>query len=119
MPVSLRLVSSLTQVKFERCSFTLVDWLTQALEGATQVKSLTLRNSCSNGVPGSVFQMVGLQQLKLPYSMLTDLPAEIVHMSNLTRLDLSDNDMSCVPQALEQITHLRNINISANADFSS
>jgi len=107
MPVSLRLVSSLTRVNIERCSFTLVDWLTQALEGATQVKSLTY------GVPGSVFQMVGLQQRKLPYSMLTDLPAEIVHMSNLTRLDLSENDMS---QALEQMTHLRNINLSANAD---
>ncbi len=116
MPVSLRLVSSLTRVKFERCSFTLVDWLNQALEGATQVESLTLRNSCSNSVPDSVFQMVGLQELKLPYSMLTDLPAKIVQLSNLTRLDLSDNDMSCVPQALEQMTHLRNINLMANAN---
>jgi len=108
-------VSSLTRVKFERCSFTHVDWLHQALEGATQVTSLTLRNSCDDGVPDSVFQMVGLQKLKLPYSGLTDLPAQIVQLSNLTRLDLSDNDMSCVPQALEQMIHLRKIDLMANA----
>ena len=116
LPVSLRLVSSLTRVKFERCIFTLVNWLHQALEGATQVTSLTLRNSCDDGVPDSVFQMVGLQKLKLPYSGLTDLPAQIVQLSNLTRLDLSDNAMSCVPQALEQMTHLRNICLVANAE---
>ena len=115
MPVSLRLVSSLARVKFERCSFTVDDWLHQALERTTQVTSLTLRNSY-DGVPDSVFQMVGLQQLKLPYSGLTDLPAKIVQLSNLTRLNLSDNDMSCVPQTLEQMTHLRYINLEANAD---
>jgi len=97
MPVSLRLVSSLTRVKFERCSFTLVNWLHQALEGATQVTSLTLRCSGEDGIPDSVFQMVRLQRLKLPYSDLTDLPAEIVQLSNLTCLDLPDNDMRSVP----------------------
>lgn len=112
MPVSLSLVSSLTRVKFERCSFTHVDWLDQALEGATQVTSLTLRNVCDDNVPDSVFQMVGLQKFKLPYSRLT-LPAQIVRLSNLTRLDLSDNDMSCVP--LEQMTRLRKIDLMANA----
>ena len=116
MPVSLRLVSSLTRVKFENCSFTLDDWLNQALEGATQVESLTLRNSCSDSIPNSVFQMVGLQKLKLPFSFLTDLPTEIVQLSNLTRLDLSDNDLSCVPQALEQMTHLRTIDLAACAE---
>lgn len=115
MPVSLRLVSSLMQVKFERCSFTFVNWLPRAPEGAIQVTSLTLRNSYEDGVPDSVFRMVGLQQLKLPFSKLTDLPAEIVQLSNLTCLDLSNNDMSCVPQALKPLTHLRDINIAANA----
>ncbi len=115
VPVSLRLVSSLTRVKFERCSFTLANWLHQALEGATQFTSLTLRCFGEEGIPDSVFQLVGLQRLKLPYSELTDLPAEIVQLSNLTCLDLSDNNMSCVPQALEQMTHLRNIGLSANA----
>ncbi len=115
MPVSLRLVSSLTRVKFERCSFTLANWLHQALEGATQVTSLTSRCSGEDGIPDSVFQMVRLQRLKLPYSDLTDLPAEIVQLSNLTCLDLIDNDMRSVPQALEQITHLRSIDLSTNA----
>ena len=116
VPVSLSLVSSLTRVKFARCSFTIANWLHQALEGATQVTSLTLRSSCEDGIPDSVFQMVRLQKLKLPDSQLTDLPAGIVHMSNLTDLDLSENKMSCVPHALEQMTHLRSINLSANAD---
>ena len=115
-PVSLRLMSCLTRVKFERCSFTLVDWLNQAFEGATQVKSLTLRNICSNGIPNSVSQMVGLHKLKLPYSSLTDLPTEILQLSHVTRLDLSNNDMSCVPQALEQMTHLRTIDLEENAE---
>ena len=116
MPVSLRLVSSLDRVKFDSCSFTLVEWLHQALEGATQVTSLTLRSSCKDSIPDNVFQMAGLQKLKLPYNELTDLPAAIVQLSNLTCLDLSDNDMSCVPQALEQMTHLRNIDVTTNAD---
>ncbi len=51
MPVSLRLVSSLIRVKLERCSFVLINWLHQALEGATQVTSLTLRSSCEDGIP--------------------------------------------------------------------
>ena len=116
IPVSLKLVSSLTRVKFERCFFTHVDWLHQALEGATQVTSLTLRNSCEDGLPDSVFQMVEVQRLKLPYCRLTDLPAKIVQLSNLTLLDLSNNDMNCVPQALEQLTHLRDIGLAANAE---
>ena len=105
-PLHLKSLSSLTKVKFDRCEFKFEDWLSEALEGATQVQILTLHSMHLTDIPISVCRMTGLRQLNMLYTYLSDLPAHLAQLTNLEFLDLSGNDLTSVPVVLEQMTHL-------------
>ena len=114
MPVPLKQLSSLTKVSFDSCDFVLGEtiWLSKALEGATQIRSLVFDGVLRHIIPHSVCQMTGLVQLKMQYTLLSDLPNEFAQLRHLEDLDLFNNELSCVPTVLEQMTHLRNLDLT-------
>ena len=75
MPVPLKYLSSLTKVSFDSCEFVLGEstWLSEALEGATQIRNLVIDSVLRHSIPYSVCQMVGLVQLRMQYTLLSDL----------------------------------------------
>ena len=118
MPVPLKNLSNLTKVSFDSCEFVLGEsiWLSEALEGATQIRSLVIDSVLRHSFPHSVCQMVGLVQLRIQYTLLSDLPNEFAQLRHLEDLDLSSNNLSCVPTVLEQMTHLRNLDLTCASD---
>ncbi len=117
-PVPFKYLSSLTKVSFDGCEFVLDEsvWLSEALEGATQIQSLAVDSTLTHDIPNSVCQMVGLKQLRMQYTLLSDLPPEFAQLRHLEDLDLPYNKLSGLPTILEQMTHLRNINLRFASD---
>ncbi len=115
-PVPLRNLSSLTKVSFDSCEFGESTWLSEALDGAIQIRSLVLDSVLRYNIPRSVCQMVGLVQWRIQYTLLSDLPNEFAQLRHLEDLDLSSNNLSCVPTVLEQMTHLRNLDLTCASD---
>lgn len=116
-PVPFKYLSSLTKVSFDDCEFVPDEsvWLSEALEGATQIQSL-VDSTLTHDIPNSVCQMVGLKQLRIQYTLLSDLPAEFAQLRHLEDLDLRYNKLSRFPTVLKQITYLRNINLTFASD---
>ena len=113
-PILFATLSRLTTVEFERCSFAFHAWVSDALEGATQIEVLKLDNiDTIYELPSSICQMRGLRLLSLQYCSLSDLPAEFAHLTNLQELDLCDNNFRSVPEVFKQMTHLQTLNMSS------
>ena len=111
-PVLFATLPQLTRVEFERCSFAVHAWVSDALEGATQIEVLKLDNTVYFELPSSICQMRGLRQLSQQYSSLPDLAAEFAQLTNLTDLDLSQNDFTFVPEVLKRMTHLQSLDMT-------
>ena len=106
-PILFATLPHLTSVELERCDFAVHTWVSDALEGATQIEVLNLVNVIRGVLPNSICQMRGLRQLSVEYSSLLDLPADIAQLTNLVELDLSENNFRSVPEVLKQMTHLQ------------
>lgn len=67
-------LSSLTEVSFDDCEFVPDEsvWLSEALEGAIQIQCLVVDSTLMHDIPNSVCQMVGLKQLRMQYTLLSD-----------------------------------------------
>ena len=117
-PVPFKYLSSLTKVSFDGCEFVPDEsvWLSEALEGATQIQSLAVDSTLTHDIPNSVCQMVGLKQLRMQYTLLSDLPPEFAQLRHLEDLDLRFNKLSRFPTILKQMTYLRNINLTFASD---
>ena len=110
-PLHLKSLPCLTKVKFDHCEFTFEDWVAEALEGATQVRMLTLDRMYLTDIPHSVCRMSGLRQLDMPYTYLADLPADLAHLTNLETLSLCNNNLALIPAVLEEMTHLQELDL--------
>ena len=115
-PLPLKSLSCLTKVKLNGCEFVYQDWLSEALEGATQVHRLTLDSMYLTAIPHSICRMIGLRQLKMPHTHLPDLPADFAQLTNLEGLDLQDSTLTSIPVVLEQMTHLKELDLMFPSD---
>ena len=115
-PLPLKSLKSLTKVTFDLCEFVFQDWLSEALEGATQVQDLTLDSLHFIDVPTSICRMTGLRQLEMPYTQLSDLPADFAQLTNLEALVLHDNNLTSIPVVLEQMTQLKELDLMSSSE---
>ena len=108
-PTPLRCLPSLRFLELRQCGFTYLNWLSEALEGATQVSELHLVCLYLGSVPQSVCSMTGLHRLNLECNELTTLPDALAQVSCLEILDLSDNELTVFPDVLTRMTYLREL----------
>ena len=110
-PTPFRCLLNLKIVEFRICEFESWNWLSDALEGATQVSELMLVNLALDSLPQSVCSMTGLTELNLEYSHFTTLPDALVQLSCLKSLELSENQLTVFPDVLSHMTQLRHLNM--------
>lgn len=77
-PTPLCCLPNLKFLELRQCGFTYLNWLSEALEGATQVSELQLTCLYLDSLPQSVCSMTGLRQLDLESNELTTLPDAFV-----------------------------------------
>lgn len=108
-PWPLCALPNLRTFKLKQCTIQPEDWLSQSLQGATQLLRLVLWECCLREAPSALSDLLSLTCLDMECNLLRELPASLTHLTNLEQVWLAHCAFLSVPIVLEQMTHLQYI----------